>query len=180
MTAIVACVHTGEVDIRTLNPEDAAAYWHLREEALATQPLAFGQAAEEHRATTVDETAARIRNLPEHSFMLGGFDQGALVAIAMLMRQSGMKERHKAHIYGVYVTVSHRRRGLGQELIAALLRKANEEAGLEQILLDVATHQDSAVHIYRKFGFEIYGTEPRALKVGSEYVDEHHMILKLR
>ena len=36
------------------------------------------------------------------------------------------------------------------------------------------------VRMYRKAGFEVYGTEPRALKVGSRYVDEHHMILRIR
>ena len=34
--------------------------------------------------------------------------------------------------------------------------------------------------LYRKFGFEVFGTEPRALKMGSEYIDEQHMILMLR
>jgi RimJ/RimL family protein N-acetyltransferase len=37
----------------------------------------------------------------------------------------------------------------------------------------------AAIRTYRKFGFETYGTEPRALKVGSEYVDEHLMILRV-
>lgn len=168
------------MEIRKLDQEDAAAYWDLRAEALEMEPLGFGKSAEEHRAPAVEETAVRIRNLPEDSFILGGFEQGALIATAMLMRESGSKERHKAHIYGVYVTASHRGRGLGQELIAALLRKAKEDAGLEQILLAVGTRQEAATRVYRKFGFEVYGTEPRALKVGSEYVDENHMILRIR
>jgi hypothetical protein len=80
-----------EMEIRALTADDAAPYWHLRLEALQTGPFAFGKAAEEHEATTVQETA-----------------------------------------------------------------------------------------LYRKLGFEIYGIEPRALKVGSEYVDETHMVLKIR
>lgn len=34
--------------------------------------------------------------------------------------------------------------------------------------------------LYRRFGFEAYGTEPNALKVGSTYIDEEHMILRIR
>jgi ribosomal protein S18 acetylase RimI-like enzyme len=72
-----------------------------------------------------------------------------------------------------------RRKNVGQNLIATLLAKTKEDASLEQILLAVATGNEAARRLYRKFGFETYGTEPRALKVASTYIDEDHMILKL-
>jgi hypothetical protein len=86
--------------IRILQAGDAAAYWHLRYEALLTEPLAFGRATEEHEATTVDEIAALISETKDGGFVLGGFQEDALVAIARLSREAGIKERHKGHIYG--------------------------------------------------------------------------------
>ena len=96
------------------------------------------------------------------------------------IREMGLKDRHKGRIYGVYVTSAKRGKGVGRALLEALLERVKRDASLEQILLAVASTQDAAKQLYRSFGFETYGTEPRALKVGSTYIDEDHMILLVR
>jgi ribosomal protein S18 acetylase RimI-like enzyme len=93
-------------------------------------------------------------------------------------RETGMKERHKGRVLGLYVTAAQRGKGMGRALLSALLERAKQDPSLEQILLAVATGQAAAKQLYRAAGFEIYGTEPRALKVGSTYIDEDHMILR--
>jgi RimJ/RimL family protein N-acetyltransferase len=167
------------LEIRLLTPADAAAYWHFRLEALETEPDAFGASPEEHRATTIAGAAERLGSDPANNFVVGAFVEDRLVGTAGFYRDRSIKERHKGHVWGVYVTAAMRGSGLGRGIMNALLEHASRVEGIEQIVLLVTTSQTAAAALYQSLGFRSFGRESRALKIGQRYVDEEHMVLYL-
>ena len=168
------------MEIRRLAKKDAKAYWHLRLEALEQEPHAFIESAAEHRATTIDSVKERL--VPDrtgHSFVLGAFNERQMVGTAGFFREKHLNTRHKGLIWGVYIKKEFRGQGLARTLFQELLRQARAQPGLEQINIAVSSGNAAARGLYSSLGFQLYGCEPRALKVGDRYIDEEQMVLRL-
>jgi ribosomal protein S18 acetylase RimI-like enzyme len=167
------------MEMRILTAADAAAWWQIRLEMLRNDPASFIDSAEEHENTTV-ETARKSLDTsdPKQNFVLGLFEDGKLTGTAGFFRRQPRKERHKGHVWGVYVTPQSRGQGAGRALMQELIRRAREIEGLEQITLS-ASADLPAQKLYRATGFTPYGVEPHSIKIGNEYANDVLMVLFL-
>jgi ribosomal protein S18 acetylase RimI-like enzyme len=163
------------IRIRLLAGADAEEWWRLRLESLQSDPQAFSASADDGQSLTLDEVRKRFDSDAADFFVMGAFEDGKLVGMSGFHRERGAKTRHKARVWGVFVTPQSRGKGLGRSLLKALLDRAIGIYGVEQILLSVATTQSAAIGLYRSLGFQSYGCEPRALKVGGRFIDEEYM-----
>jgi ribosomal protein S18 acetylase RimI-like enzyme len=172
------------MNLRLLTATDAESFWHLRLEALRNDPASFADSTEEHQSTTVETARERLSSGdPATNFVVGMFEEGRLTATAGFYRSHHNKERHKGHIWGVYVRPESRGKGVARALMQEIIRRARSINGLEQVLLVASTHLP-ARKLYESLGFQAYGVEPHSLKIitktGTEYVDDVLMVLDIR
>lgn len=168
------------MEIRPITPADAAEWWALRLRALRESAEAFGSTYDE--AVDRPFASATARALPNDdapdNFTLGAFTD-RLVGFVGFEREEGRKNRHKGSIWGMFVAPESRGQGIGRALLAALVKRARQQANLEQIILIVVSENAAAREMYRSFGFTTYGVEPRSLREGDRYYDEDLMVLWL-
>lgn len=167
------------IRLRTLACADADAYAALRAEALELHPLAFGSGPVSDLQELRDAFCSHVAD-PSQAVAYGAFAGEQLVGIGRLYRQVGVKERHKCDIVGMYVTATHRGRGIGRALLRALVSQARAWSGVTYIYISVTDAAPEAARLYESEGFRRWGTEPEALCWEGKSVAEHHMALALR
>jgi GNAT superfamily N-acetyltransferase len=153
-----------------LKPEDAIAYRAVRLEALRLHPSAFVGSFEEETARPLLDTVHAL----ERYMMFGAkTDAGMLLAIGGAFVIPPTNVRHKAMLFGMYVRPMTRNAGIGGALLDRIIEEASTVA--EKLLATIAASNEGARLLYLSRGFEEYGYERHALKVGEDYIDERLM-----
>ncbi len=128
---------------------------------------------------------ARSREFVEQSLrsgasvVFGSFAGAVLVGMVGVARDPKQKYRHKAQIWGMYVTAGARRTGIGAALLQAALERCRAWSGITQVHLCVSAKADAAQRLYERQGFQAWGREPDALLIGDELLDDIHMLKRL-
>lgn len=161
------------MSIRQLTPDDAPTYRDLRLRALLEHPQAFTSDWEDARQRPPEESRQRLASAGVTFW--GAFDdRGALCGMVGLECTSRAKQRHRGTVVAMYVAREAAGRGLGRELLQALMLHA-KAIGLTDLGLTVTKGNASALWLYRQAGFAEFGTEPRAIVVDGQPLAKVHM-----
>ncbi|MGZ5277337.1 MAG: N-acetyltransferase family protein, partial [Caldimonas sp.] len=84
------------------------------------------------------------------------------------------------HVVGMMVRPEARGRGVGRELLAALIGQARSSDRIEMLTLTVTAGNSAAVRLYETAGFVVFGRLDRAIRLADgRYHDKVHMVLTL-
>lgn len=165
-----------QFEIKPVRSEDADNYWTLRLEALQKYPNAFGASYEESVLISKEEKTKRIGQ-DSSNYILGAFTaDGLIIGSVGFYREQSLKLKHKALIWGVYVSEQYRGQGIAKRLMVEVIQKAEQLEGLKQINLCVEGTNVAAIELYRKLGFVTYGVEKNALVYAGQSYDEEMMV----
>lgn len=90
---------------------------------------------------------AQISMLPEYAVYIGAFDGETLCGVASMYAIAG-----EGQIMNVAVSQNHRRKGIAFGLMNEIIARATEK-DCENITLEVAENNQSAISLYEKCGF---------------------------
>ena len=142
----------------------------------------FGLSYPEELNFTIKDEEDFISNYAadQGSIMISAFDGERLVGNASLSCVMDRKKTLHRATFGIAMLKSEWGQGLGKKILTELIAFA-KQAGYEQLELEVASTNTSAINLYKKLGFVIYGERPSSLKLKSEiYYNELLMVLALK
>lgn len=160
-----------DVVIRRAEPGDAAAL-----QALMAQPMAQSMTMQ-LPYPSVTEWQDRLDDPPDGFRSLVaclGDEGGRVVGSLGLGVGTRPRRRHVASL-GMAVHDDWTGRGIGTQLVAAAVDLADNWLQVLRLELEVFTDNVPALALYRRFGFEVEGTQRGSVFRDGAYVDTHVM-----
>ncbi|NNF05222.1 MAG: GNAT family N-acetyltransferase [Candidatus Eisenbacteria bacterium] len=165
-----------DLELKRLDPSHASDYRTLMLEAFHTSPEAFTSTFEERASEPLSFWQDRLQmseDVPCKIF--GAIADHALVGVAGLQFHQRKQTAHKAKLFGMYVKPANRGAGVGRKLVETVLSAAYIKSRIRQVQLTVTEGNDSAVALYQSCGFEVFGRESDAIRVGERSYAKIHM-----
>jgi len=157
-----------EITIRTADPSDAEAILKCY-----TAPLAARNTLQiPYRS--LESVREQLTKSGEGDHLLVAEIEGEVVGVIGLHTSSRPRVNHKAEV-GMMVHDDWQGKGVGAALMRAVIELADKWLNLTRIELSVFTDNESAIALYRKFGFEIEGTLRKYAFRDGEFVDAFAM-----
>ena len=168
---------SGTIILREGNMADAANFRDLRLNGLQDSPTAFSADYQLNFNHPMSFWEGRL-TFDEHGSIFFAEHDDNLIGMAGIRKGESPKTKHGAYVWGVFIRPAWRGLHIAEGLIEICLDWVKER---EVVIakLGVMANNESAIRCYKRIGFAIYGTEPRALFHEGQYYDEYLMFRDL-
>ena len=155
--------------IRPAGPRDAAALVALANE-VGAEPGGWLITTTNWRSVNDERRYLRsLRRYPHAAVFVAEAAEGIVVGRLSVGRDPHPASHHVADL-GLMVAESHRRQGVGRALLEAAVDWARSH-GVSKLELHVFPHNEGAIALYDRFGFEREGYRKRHYRRPDGYVD---------
>ncbi|RFU61965.1 GNAT family N-acetyltransferase [Bacillus sp. V59.32b] len=160
------------MNIRKAVPDDAENLLKLLNSVDESNFMLFGPG---ERKTSIQEQRERIKRLndDEISEALVADNNGDLEGYLFIIGNMPQRIRHSIYLVAG-VSERSRGKGIGTMLFEAMENWAKQHK-IHRMELTVLAHNQAALSLYRKMGFEVEGTKRDSLYIDGKYVDEYYM-----
>ncbi|OGW51454.1 MAG: GNAT family N-acetyltransferase [Nitrospirae bacterium RBG_13_43_8] len=161
------------VIIREIKESDAEEFLNLCKRIDAETPYMMFEPGE--RPTTIEDQRDEIRDIlsrDNQTIFIAGKDNQL---IGYLAAYGGRYRRNRQTVYIVAgILQGFTSQGVGTRLFEQLEEWAKKRK-IHRLDLAVMVHNEAALALYRKIGFEIEGRKKHSLFINDSYVDEYWM-----
>ncbi|MDX2304565.1 MAG: GNAT family N-acetyltransferase [Microscillaceae bacterium] len=154
--------------------EDAsAAIDYLNRVAYETDFLSFGGGEFTKTIAEEEQYIERHQNCENQIFLIAEI-KGEIAGILTVDASPKSRFRHVVE-FGISIPKAHWGKGIGSILIRIMIDWAKEGKVIRKINLKVRSDNESAIQLYKKFGFEIEGLMRRDAFIRDRFFDTYVM-----
>lgn len=168
-----------KIIIREPKCEDAANLIHMIQQA-DTETLFLARNPGELQISVEDEERmiSQLDHNNEQAWFVAQYDNTIIGMCSVGLVRNSERYRHRADV-AFLVLQKYCSLGIGSKLMQECIQWCQEHA-VTQMELEVVQNNQRALHMYQRFGFEITGTIPNALRyLDGTYANEYMMVKQL-
>ena len=176
-----------KVSIVELTPDDWTIFRDLKLGSLDQEPIAFVD-VDVVKQKWLERTEAEWR-----SILSGRMSDGRLGESLNVFAKDQTNDKYMGMVSGIipegsktatvqhmYVDNEDRGKGIGKQLLQALIDRIRARETINQIELQVVVTQQAAIGLYKSLGFKEVRKIEKAVKRGDQEYDEFEMLLDLK
>ncbi|TXC86030.1 GNAT family N-acetyltransferase [Metabacillus litoralis] len=166
------------LNIRVASLEDAIEIAFLKNHIVASTDF-YLRTKDEPKEKADDYRKKMMKKQESGGLTIVAEYEGQVVGFLSFSRPTFAKVNHTGS-FGMGVNQEFCHMGIGSELLAYLISWASHQKGLEKICLEVFSHNEIGIALYKKFGFKIEGKQIKQVKItNNQYADLVYMSLFL-